>query len=199
MGNTEPARSQPAHWEGTKVFEGKIYAANMSRNVEDDYEIAYNLGCGKKNWDGWVNVDLCETADLRCDLRKLEIKSDSADAVAAIHVLEHFYDWEAFDLLTEWKRVLKPDGKMIIEVPCLDKVFAYIADRISKKQIMEQYMTLHPIFGDGKHKNPEMMHKTGYFVHGLKNMLIDVGMREVTMCEPRYHFPHRDMRFEAIK
>ena len=171
----------------------------MSRNVEDDYEIAYNLGCGKKNWDGWVNVDLCETADLRCDIRKLEIKSDSADAVAAIHVLEHFYDWEAFDLLTEWKRVLKPNGKMIIEVPCLDKVFAYIADRISKKQIMEQYMTLHPIFGDGKHKNPEMMHKTGYLVHGLKNLLIDVGMREVTMCEPRYHFPHRDMRFEAIK
>ena len=199
MGNAEPARSKPAHWEGAKVFEGKIYAANMSRNVEDDYEIAYNLGCGKKNWDGWVNVALCETADLMCDIRKLEIKSDSADAVAAIHVLEHFYDWEAFDLLTEWKRVLKQNGKMIIEVPCLDKVFAYIADRISKKQIMEQYMTLHPIFGDGKHKNPEMMHKTGYLVHGLKNLLIDVGMREVTMCEPRYHFPHRDMRFEAIK
>jgi len=199
MGNAEPARSKPAHWESTKILEGKIYAANMSRHVEDNYEVAYNLGCGKKNWNGWVNVDLCETADLKCDLRKLEIKSDSADAVAAIHVLEHFYDWEAFDLLTEWKRILKPGGKMIIEVPCLDKVFAYIANKITKKQILEKYMTVFPIFGDAKHKNPAMMHKTGYLVHGLKNLLIDVGMREVTMCVPRYHFPHRDMRFEAIK
>jgi len=114
-------------------------------------------------------------------------------------VFEHFYEWEAFDLLTEWKRVLKPDGKMIIEVPCLDKVFAYIADQISKNQILEKYMTVHPIFGDGKYKNPAMMHKTGYFVNSLNNLLIDVGMREVTLCEPRYHFPHRDMRFEAIK
>lgn len=146
-----------------------------------------------------MNVDQCETADIQCDIRRLEIASDSADAVAAIHVLEHFYDWEAFDLLTEWKRVLKPNGKMIIEVPCMDKVFAYIADRIVTKTIMEQYMTLHPIFGDSKHKKPEMMHKTGYFINALKTLLSDVGMREVTMCEPRYHFPHRDMRFESIK
>lgn len=114
-------------------------------------------------------------------------------------MLEHFYEWEAFDLLTEWKRILKPNGKMIIEVPCMDKVFAYIADRISKNEILQTYMTVHPIFGDGKHKNPAMMHKTGYFVNSLKNLLINVGMREVTLCEPRYHFPHRDMRFEAIK
>tara|TARA_R110000868_G_scaffold9790_4_gene48177 strand:- start:71 stop:574 length:504 start_codon:yes stop_codon:yes gene_type:complete len=167
--------------------------------VEDDYEVAYNLGCGKKNWDGWLNVDQCETADIQCDIRKLEVANDSANAVAAIHVLEHFYEWEAFNLLTEWRRILKPGGKMIIEVPCLDKVFAYIADQISKNQILEKYMTVHPIFGDGKHKNPAMMHKTGYFVNSLNNLLIDVGMREVTLCEPRYHFPHRDMRFEAIK
>jgi predicted SAM-dependent methyltransferase len=67
-----------------------------------------------------------DIADIQCDLRKLELATDSADAVAAIHVLEHFYEWEVYDLLTEWKRVLKPGGKMILELPCMDKVFAYV-------------------------------------------------------------------------
>jgi hypothetical protein len=53
-----------------------------------------------KKWDGWINVDLhSDISDIKCDLRKLEIASDSADAVAAIHVLEHFYEWEVADLL----------------------------------------------------------------------------------------------------
>jgi predicted SAM-dependent methyltransferase len=67
--------------------------------VEERYETAYNLGCGQKKWDGWINVDLhSDIADIQCDLRKLELATDSADAVAAIHVLEHFYEWEVYDL-----------------------------------------------------------------------------------------------------
>ena len=79
--------------QGAEVREGRILAKNTDRQVEDTYGIAYNLGCGKKKWDGWINVDLhSEISDIKCDLRKLEIASDSADAVAAIHVLEHFYE-----------------------------------------------------------------------------------------------------------
>ena len=76
---------------GAKIRDGKIFAANSDRCMEDDYETAYNLGCGKKHWNGWVNVDLySDVSDIKCDLRKLELASNSADAVAAIHVLEHF-------------------------------------------------------------------------------------------------------------
>jgi ubiquinone/menaquinone biosynthesis C-methylase UbiE len=168
--------------------------------VEESYPTAYNLGCGLKKWDGWINVDLeSPVADLVCDLRKLEIASDCADAVAAIHVLEHFYKWEAFDVLTEWKRILKPGGKMILELPCMDKVFGYAIRCINAKEPMQPFMTLLALYGDPKEKSVGMTHKWGWFTNPLIELLQEVGMREIKVCKALYHFPFRDFRLECIK
>ena len=194
------AERQERYFGGTTIREGKIYAANTDRNVEDSYETAYNLGCGTKKWDGWINVDLhSDVSDLKCDLRKLEIASDSADAVAAIHVLEHFYEWEVYDLLTEWKRVLKPGGKMILELPCMDKVFAYIHNCVVHKQSLQPFMTTYALWGDPKYKDPAMCHRWGWFETPLRQMLQSVGMERIEFLDPRYHFPFRDMRVECYK
>ena len=186
--------------QGAEVRNGRIYASNTDRQVEDTYETAYNLGCGNKKWDGWINVDLhSNISDIKCDLRKLEIASDSADAVAAIHVLEHFYEWEVAEVLTEWKRVLKPGGKMILELPCMDKVFAYVTNCVINKEPLQPFMTLMALYGDPKHKSIPMTHKWGWFQNPLRDMLESVGMTEIKFCEPNYHFPFRDMRVECYK
>ena len=58
-----------------------------------------------------INVDGNGEGDLTADLRDLSmIASDSADAVCAIHVFEHFYFWDAENVLKEWQRILKPGG-----------------------------------------------------------------------------------------
>ncbi len=119
--------------------------------------------------------------------------------MAAIHVLEHFYYWEVFDLLTEWRRILKPGGKMILELPCLDKVFGYVVKCINKKEPMALFMTLSALYGETKHEDPAMVHKFGWFTQPLKEMLESVGMREIQVMAPHYHFPFRDMRITAIK
>lgn len=200
MGAAELASSEPTYWNGSEVRGNSILASNPRACVEERYQTAYNLGCGKKKWDGWINVDLhSDVADMQCDLRKLEIDNNSADAVAAIHVLEHFHAWEAPGLLAEWRRVLKPGGKMIIEVPCMDKVFAYTANCIATKTDMMPFMTTYALWGDPKHKSEAMCHKWGYFKGALASLLEHVGMREIKSVEPRYHFACRDMRFEAIK
>jgi len=185
---------------GAKIRDGKIFAANSDRCMEDDYETAYNLGCGKKHWNGWVNVDLySDVSDIKCDLRKLELASNSADAVAAIHVLEHFYEWEVHALLTEWMRVLKPGGKMILELPCMDKVFAYIHNCVVHKQSLQPFMTTYALWGDPKYKDPAMCHRWGWFETPLRQMLQSVGMERIEFLDPRYHFPFRDMRIECYK
>lgn len=200
MGHAEPAVGERPNIEGAEIRGDKIFAANFDRCVEESYPTAYNLGCGTKKWDGWINVDLhSSVSDLRCDLRKLEIATDSADAVAAIHVIEHFYEWEAFDVLTEWKRVLKPGGKMILELPCMDKVFGYVVRCIANKEPMQPFMTLLALYGDPKEKSVAMCHKWGYFQKPLRDLLEKVGMRQIEFCKPRYHFPFRDMRAECIK
>ena len=193
-------QSKPAHIQGAILRDGKIFAANTNRTVEDSYGTAYNLGCGTKKWDGWINVDLySDVSDIKCDLRKLEIASDSADAVAAIHVLEHFYEWEVADLLTEWKRVLKPGGKMILELPCMDKVFAYVTNCVANREPLQPFMTLNALYGDPKYKNEAMCHHWGWFQVPLRQMLESVGMQKIEFFEPRYHFPFRDMRVECYK
>lgn len=119
--------------------------------------------------------------------------------MAAIHVVEHFYEWEVIPLLTEWKRILKPNGKMILELPCMDKVFGYVVNCTKRKQDMLPFMTLLAMYGDPQFKNPLMTHKWGWFQEPLKNLLEKIGMREITVCTPRYHFAFRDMRIESIK
>lgn len=136
---------------------------------------------------------------MKCDIRALPVESDSADAVAAIHVIEHFYAWEVQDVLMEWKRILKPGGTMILELPCLDKIFDYIAKMIQHRQPVMRFMTTHALYGDPGHQSVPMLHKWAYTAADMKAALEDVGMRDVTMCDPNYHFKFRDMRFEAVK
>lgn len=199
MGAAEPEVGERRNADGTTSYNGRILAANIGVCMEERYQTAYNLGSGKVHWDGWVAVDLNDSADLRCDLRKLEIASGSADAVAAIHVLEHFYEWESHALITEWRRILKPGGRMILELPCLDKIFGYVVRCVQENKPMDMFMTLLPIYGDPKHKSVEMCHKWGYFTKPLIALLEGAGMREIVVSEPRYHFPFRDIRVECVK
>ncbi len=182
------------------VRDGKILAKNPDCNVEERYPTAYNLGCGNKLWGGgWINVDGGFGADLVADLRELPIDTDSADAVAAIHVLEHFAEWESEDVLKEWRRILKPGGKMIIELPCLDKVFGYVAWCLKEREQMERFMTLYALYGKPSKGKEGMQHKYGYFQEELVNLLVKVGMREIQIMEPNYHFVMRDMRIVCVK
>jgi predicted SAM-dependent methyltransferase len=201
MGIDTLGGSKLAYLDGSELREGKVFAQNRDCNVEERYPTAYNLGCGDKHWAHWINVDasLFVDADIVSDLRHLPIASDSADAVAAIHVLEHFYQWEAFDLLSEWRRILKPGGKMILELPCMDKVCGYIVKSVKNKTGMQPFMTMHAFYGNPQHKEPAMCHKWGYFQQALIDLLKKVGMREIQSQRPRYHFAFRDMRIECLK
>lgn len=138
-------------------------------------------------------------SDLDADLRDLPVESATADAVAAIHVLEHFYRWEAEPMLLEWHRILKPGGRLILELPCMDKICGYIAYCATHREPMQEFMTHHAWFGDPKYGEPPMCHRWGYFANELQDILGTVGFREIRFCDPRYHFPFRDMRFEAVK
>jgi SAM-dependent methyltransferase len=79
---------------------------------------------------GWLNCDLQDLpgVNLRCDLRRgIPLRSDCADCIAAIHVLQDL-DYCAFvPALRELRRVLKPGGMLRLALPDLDKALhAYI-------------------------------------------------------------------------
>ena len=145
-----------------------------------------------------MNVDFANKwaknkPDLECDIRKLPYGNDCADEIIAIHVFEHFYLWEAPDVLIEWHRVLKPGGKLILELPCLNKVLFFL----QQKELILSH-TLFALYGDPQYGDPAMVHKWCYSKEHL-SALMERLFKTVTVEAAQFHKPERDMRLVGVK
>lgn len=88
----------------------------MERKIVE--RIKLNLGSGNKIYFDYINIDLyAPNVDIRADVRNLPFKANSIEEILAIQILEHFNFAESWDILKEWKRVLKPEGLLWIETP----------------------------------------------------------------------------------
>ena len=85
-----------------------------------------NIGSGLNYRIGYVNIDKSKKAkaDLFLDLEKgrLPYKDNSVEEIIATHVLEHIQN--IIPLMNECYRVLKKEGRMFIEVPQNEGIFA---------------------------------------------------------------------------
>lgn len=82
-----------------------------------------NIGCHIWHLEGFINIDIDEKLipkpDLIADGRKLPFEDNSIDEIYAGHMLEHYRLEDR--PLEEWKRVLKPNGRITITVPDIEK------------------------------------------------------------------------------
>jgi predicted SAM-dependent methyltransferase len=158
-----------------------------------------HLGCGKKILEGWTNCDIADNAydtqpDVACDITKLPFDDNSADEIMAIHVFEHFYLKDVDGVLAEWKRVLKDGGKLVLEMPCFNKVLHWL-----RQDKLDPRLTMFPLYGDpGTHKGEHDLHKWCWSMEEIKGLLEGNGFKDVEILEPEYHVKQRDMRVMAI-
>lgn len=155
-----------------------------------------NLGAGLRHLEGYTSVDADPSThpDLVANvLHLVSIDSESVDEVLAIHLLEHLHRWDAPAALREWFRVLKPGGKLALELPdlvkCCQNVLAGRADRAG----------LWGLYGDPNYENPLMAHRWGWSAAELQVELKAAGFRRVRVTAPQFHKPYRDMRLEALR
>ena len=151
-------------------------------------------GSGDKIWPGFINCDLHAEADINTDCKRLPFEADSADEIHAIHFVEHIPRMELENMLIDWHRVLKRGGKVVIEVPSMNKIAKLIVN--GEKNIR---LTMLGIFGDPRDPKPGMMHQWAYTKEELTESLMQCGFDKVDVMEPVFHHPQRDMRLEAIK
>lgn len=79
-----------------------------------------NIGCGEFPAKGWINMDI-HTAGPRPDILgtifDIPLPGESCKQVYCGHVLEHIPKEEVKSALEEVRRVLRPDGELLIVGP----------------------------------------------------------------------------------
>lgn len=155
-----------------------------------------NLGCGKQRLEGFINVDIVGSgADVECDVQELPWPDAVADEVMAVHLLEHIPMLNAALAVKEWARVLKPGGRMVLELPCRDKVFQMIRDGVD-----EPMLVLWPLWGDPrKQRTTADVHRWCWSKVEVAMLMRDAGMTEIASETPLFHVPFRDMRLVGRK
>jgi SAM-dependent methyltransferase len=88
-----------------------------------------NIGAGDTHIDGYTPVDI----KTGTDAAQLPYADNSVDEIYACHVLEHFPVEETVNVLTEWRRVLKPGGRIKVAVPDFDKLIEKRNDPLQRR------------------------------------------------------------------
>ncbi len=156
-------------------------------------KLRINVAAGNKHWPGFCNVDKYGEADVQSDIRELPFEDGTVDEMHAIHCLEHLPRMELESILHHWNRLLKTGGKLVIELPCLNKISQMVVD--GEKNLR---LTVLGIFGDPRDEKPGMMHQWCYTREELTEALDQCNFT-VTEAEPKFHIARRDMRLEAVK
>lgn len=101
-----------------------------------------HIGCGQKRKDQTTNgFNLPDWAEIRLDIDPAvepdiigsmidmaEVEAESVDAIFSSHNLEHLYPHEVPVALSEFMRVLRSDGFVVLTCPDLKAVAALIAE-----------------------------------------------------------------------
>ena len=142
-------------------------------------KINLNLGCGKRNFNNFINIDLAKYKHIHFNegVDKLDfIPNNSIDYIYSSHVLEYFDYDKGLSILKIWKQKLKPKGKLRISVPDFNSLMKVYKKTNQIKKIIG------PLFGKmkiGKTKS-KVYHKCVYDEKMLTTQLKSAGYKKVS-------------------
>ena len=122
--------------------------------------------------------------------------------IEMIHVIEHFFPWDALDVLRQVHQCLSPGGLLILEQP--DISFAarvLLGLQTPIPNTMPGQCDMWALYGDPRSCNPLYCHRWGYTPQTLSERLVSAGFREsaIQVLPARHHLPARDFRIEVRK
>jgi predicted SAM-dependent methyltransferase len=142
-------------------------------------DIKLHIG-GQEVCQGWTIVDVEQRpeVDVVSDASCLDSFADeSISVIYASHVLEHFHyglENQLVSTLSEWHRVLKPQGQLLISVPDLKTLcWLYLNPNLS---VYERHHLMRIIFGG--QTNQYDVHYVGFDTEILGLYLQEAGFTE---------------------
>lgn len=161
-----------------------------------------NIGCGGRRIPGFTGVDAVErpAADIVAKADAIPLPDGSADEIMAVHLFEHFYRWECDAVLVEWKRLLKPGGRLVLELPDLMKCCKNVIDGAMRGGKDPDQLTLWGLYGDPRQADQFMAHRWAWSPASLTALLKAHGFDAINQEPTQFHpagREHRDMRIVA--
>jgi FkbM family methyltransferase len=185
--------------EYTKVImkrNGLINAKRYNKNIK------LNLGSGGIAYPGYLSVDMHDyRAHIMMDITKLDFDDNSVTEILASHVFEHLNPYHSIAILQEWLRVLKPGGKLIMEMPDLEQVCKMFVTATTG----ERYGLANVIYGSvnttgvGGPDNITSPHLFGWWPDSIRDHLWNAGFRDIKVGAEEIPHPPPNFRVEAMK
>lgn len=148
-----------------------------------------DLGCGNnKRGIDWIGVDTHEHADIQAPMWSVPLEDGVADEIYSSHALEHVMKAQVIPTLKEWRRLLRPGGKLTLRVP--DLVWCvrnWLATGCGNG------WELDTIFGSQEHEGN--IHRTGFTTPMLRFYLARAGF---VITEERYIESHGQPTIEVV-
>jgi SAM-dependent methyltransferase len=165
-------------------------------------KIVLNVGCGYPTRQGvhptfqgaeWrelrLDIDPTVNPDIVCSMTDMHpIATSSIDAVWSSHNLEHLQRHEVPLALSEFMRVLRPGGQMLLTLPDLQRIAELVAsDGLEDEAYRSPSGPITPldmIYGHTPslaRGNRHMAHKTGFTARTLGQILVEAGFAGVAL------------------
>jgi hypothetical protein len=166
-----------------------------------------HLGCGAVRLDGYVNIDAdpMASADLYLNIRDVPnfFARQAASEILMIHSVAYLNLWQARDLFREFRSLLAPGGKLILETPDVERCASLLLQAGKAQQLTPDYLEgVRGIFAfdlgqiAARHEfTPYAFAWAGWH---LKQELEEAGFTQVRILEAQTHHPWRDVRVEAL-
>jgi SAM-dependent methyltransferase len=141
--------------------------------------IKLDIGCGRSCRKGYVGVDrFNEKADIMAPAHELPYGGGEVDEIYTSHMVEHLTPQEFEAALREWRRALKPGGKLTVRCPNFE---LYVREWLEGDYGHRWGWGIVNIFG-WQDRGPGMWHHTGFTVRRLEKVLPEFGF-EVVACK----------------
>lgn len=188
---------------------------NEYANKNNFNEIKLNLGSGGRPMKGWINIDNFDyekndssrsgsVYDIKMDIRNLDVDDDTVDEILLSHVIEHFVRWETIKMLKHYFNKLKQGGKIIVEMPDLDRCIAwYIRQKQTpsiKTPIGIMNMGLTQFYGNQWDELDYETHRYVWRIDEFTSVLKEIGFTiQSASYQAIFHQKERDMFVVGVK
>jgi len=176
--NPETGHPQQIRYPRTKFRSSRRVAADINTLLADLRKQAskgLHIGAGSKKISGLINCDFYNPeADLKADASNLEMFDDgSIDLIESHHMIEHLSFNDTDLVLTEWNRVLRDRGLIVLTFPDISAIalewlkysLAYpVFPRPEKLDYIVKMLV-------GSQEHEGMFHKNAYDVRRMSRIL----------------------------